>query len=121
MMKKSSNMEKMLSFSIKLKIHWIQYSSTSHSSFVYTDEYMVMIFPTKLSNEVNLKGSYIFRVTEQSVHLISRDTSDHMTYTIPLWAIIKANHTVFSNSSIQFAPYSDRKSNIKVLALTIHA
>lgn len=92
--------------------------------FVYISspgEYMVMVFPTKLSNEMNLMGSYIFRVTENSVHLISRDTSDHMSYKIPLCTIVRASHTVFSNSSVQFAPYSDRKSNIKVLALYIES
>jgi len=80
---------------------------------------MVMVFPTKISKEMNLRGSYIFRIAEHSVYLISRETTDHMTYAIPFCAIIKVNHTVFSNSSEQFASYSDRKSNIKALALTI--
>lgn len=83
------------------------------------DEYRVMVFPTKNSEEMDLKGQYIFKVTERDVHLISRDTIVNMAFKIPLTSIVKANHNVFYNSSIQFAPFSDRKSTIKAFALTI--
>ena len=86
-----------------------------------TDEFRVLVFPTKHTEQLRLQGEYVLRVTNNEVALYSGSAGLPTIFQCPLNEVLRTQHSAFGNQNPGHGLYSSFiDQNLTVTCLAVH-